>query len=462
MKFVPFVLLSAFASLVMVIGPSCANIVPPAGGPRDSLPPRLVRSSPSNGSTNFRGKTIEMVFDEYLDIAEPQKNFLFTPTFNINPDVVVKSRTIIIRLKDSLEANTTYTFNFGDAIRDINESNILHNFTYRMSTGPVLDSLTLEGKVLLAETGTVDSTLSVFLYKNLNDSAVVKERPRYITKLNGNGTFRFENLSPGTYKIYALNDATGGHRYIAKTQLFAFADSPVVVQPGVPRVTLYAYKAPVARVVVSKPQPPAPNDRRMRYTTNLSGGQQDLLKNLELQFERPLRLFDSNKVKLLMDSTYRETGHSLLLDSTRRRITIKTKWQEGAAYHLVLNKDFAEDSSGRKLLKADTIEFAAKKVSDYGNLTIRIRNADLGNNPVLQFIQGGQVLFSAPIPTGSYSNNLFSPGDYELRVLYDTNKNGTWDAGEFFDVKRQPELVKPVERKITVKPNWDNEFEIAL
>ena len=91
-----------------------------------------------------------------------------------------------------------------------------------------------------------------------------------------------------------------------------------------------------------------------------------------------------------------------------------------------------------------------------------MRNLDLNQKPVLQFVQNGTVIQSVPIPSGTFSQALFLPGDYELRILYDRNGNGQWDPGHFFGGKRQPELVKPVERRVNVKPNWDNEFEIAL
>jgi uncharacterized protein (DUF2141 family) len=464
MKFVAgTILILSLAFLLSVTGSSCANIVPPSGGPRDSLPPKLLKASPPNGTTNFRSKTIELVFDEYVDLSDVSKNFLFTPTFNINPNVEVKSRTITVKLKDTLDPNTTYIFNFGDAIRDINEGNVLHNFTYKFSTGPAIDSLTFSGNVILAETGTIDSTLSVFLYKNLNDSAVVNEKPRYITKLDHNGNFTFENLAAGTYKVYAIGDPTGSRRYLAKTQLFAFADWPVVVKAGVKPDTLYAYKEIATNVVATTTQRISPaGDRRLKFNTNLSSGQQDLLKNLELDFERPLKVFDSGKIRLAIDSNYTKVAFSSKLDSARKKLVIRSAWKEGAAYHLILDKNFAEDTLGRKLLREDTIHFAAKKLSDYGNLLITIRNVNLKKNPVLQFVQNNQVVFSAPVPQGRFSSNLFYPGDYELRVLYDTNGNGVWDAGEFFKLKRQPELVKKVDRRVTVKPNWDNEFEIAL
>ena len=74
-------------------------------------------------------------------------------------------------------------------------------------------------------------------------------------------------------------------------------------------------------------------------------------------------------------------------------VHIRSQWQPGGNYNIILNRDFAEDSAGRKLLKTDTLNFAAKKLSDYGELNVRIRNLDATRNPVLLFIQNDEVVF---------------------------------------------------------------------
>ena len=101
-------------------------------------------------------------------------------------------------------------------------------------------------------------------------------------------------------------------------------------------------------------------------------------------------------------------------------------------YHLIMDKEFAEDSLGRKLLKTDTLHFTTKKLSDYGRLKMRLRNLDLTKNPVLQFVQNGNVIRSASLTSIDYQESLFLPGEYELRLLFDENRNGKWDPGEFF------------------------------
>ena len=188
-----------------------------------------------------------------------------------------------------------------------------------------------------------------------------------------------------------------------------------------------------------------------------------MLTDLQLNFQLPLRNFDSTKVHLTADSSYIPVAnYRISQDSTAKELHLATQWKEGGQYHLILDKDFAEDTTGRKLLRNDTLSFTARKTSDYGQISIRIRNIDTAQNPVLQFVQADKVVFSTPIKSGLFSQSLFLPGDYDLRILYDTNGNGKWDAGRFFEGKRQPELVKPIGQKINVKPDWENEFERSL
>jgi len=441
---------------------SCANIIPPSGGPRDSLPPVLVNAVPKDSTVNFKSNRIVLTFNEYVDLQDVQQNLLFTPTFEVNPLIEAKLRTLTLRLKDSLQPNTTYTFNFGNAIRDVNEGNILKDFVYTFSTGPVLDSLELHGKVILAETGKIDTTLMVVLHKNLADSAVVKLRPTYVARLNSNGSFTFRSLPKDTFAIYALGDAGSGRRYLSKSQPFAFANQPVI-SGSRDSIILYAYKEEATQ---SKNAPTtgktATTEKRLRFSSNLTGNDKDLLSDLILTTERPLRFFDSTKMTFTTDSTFTPVGYTVTKDSTNKNITIKTDWKEGTLYNLILDKDVAEDTLGRRLLKTDTISFTTRNRSEYGNLTIRIRNIDTAQNPVLQFVQNDAVFYSAPIKSGMLHLPLFLPGDYDLRILYDRNNNGKWDPGHYTDPKKQPEIVMPIEQKITVKPDWDNEFERSL
>src|SRR5690242_16994874 len=242
--FLFFLIILSISKIVVLCG--CANIIPPEGGPRDTIPPVILKVSPSDSTRNFTGKTIVFTFDEFVELDNVAENLLVSPLPKHNPDVSSKLKTVTIKIKDSLEANTTYSFDFGKAVKDFTEGNPVKDFTYTFTTGQYFDSLQLQGHVILAETGKIDTTLIVMLHTNARDSAVVINRPRYIAKLDSKGRFLFKNLPPKTFYIYALKDENGTLRYLQDKLLFGFADKPVTVQAKTEDLTLYAYAATTA------------------------------------------------------------------------------------------------------------------------------------------------------------------------------------------------------------------------
>lgn len=449
----------------------CANIIPPTGGPRDSLPPVLVSAEPDENMLHFNGNKIILTFDEYIDLKDVRQNLVVSPIPKIQPNVEYKLKTITIRIKDTLQPNTTYSLNFGKAVVDNHEGNVLKDFTYVFSTGNYIDSLTYSGKVVMAYSGKPDSSLIVILHDKLDDSAVVKERPRYMTRLDSSGNYSFHHLKPGTYALYALKDESGSHTYTTKAQIFAFADSPVVLTQNMGAPELYAFAdtsggKPVKKLLLPPSTKPKKEDKdkpkRLAVSGNIPGGLLDLHNQFEFIFQMPIKYFDSTKVRFTTDSFENITSHHFLEDSLSKKVTLFYKWVPDTKYRLILEKDFAEDTLGEKLLKTDTISFATKKESDYGNLRLRFKNLDLSRHPVLLFLQSDKIMQQFIFgKSARYDNKLFDPGEYELRILYDENQNGVWDPGNFFE-HRQPEKVQPIRRKLNVKANWDNEVDITL
>ncbi len=462
-------IIGIFALATMfVLPPGCANIIPPTGGPRDSLPPRLVQATPVDSSVNFTGNRIVFSFNEYVDVQNIQENLIVSPTAKIEPVVEFKLRTVTVRIKDTLEPATTYSLNFGNAIRDINEGNELKNFTYVFSTGSVIDQNELSGKVIIAETGKTDSTLIAILHRSGDDSAVVKERPRYYAKLDSSGNYRFRFLPAGTFYLYALKDEGGTRRYLDTSQVFAFASKPVVVTEKTIADTLYAYAQAVTdeKKSVGAPSPltsrEKTQDKRLIFQTNLDNNQQDLLSNFQLSFSTPLKVFDTAKV-IFADYKFQPfTGYRFTPDSTNKVFSLVHTWIPDSTYNIILEKDFAEDSTGKQLIRKDTLTFKAKKETDYGSLRLRFPNLDLGRNPVLQLVQSDKIVFTQPLDARIFNARLFKPGDYSIRILYDDNRNGKWDPGSFFGEKLQPEKVFSVIKPTKVKANWDNDDTFTL
>jgi hypothetical protein len=452
---------------------SCANIIPPGGGPRDSIPPKLVMAVPKDSATGVTADRITLTFDEFVDIKQLNENLIVSPNPKTQPLVDYKLRNVYIRLKDSLLPNTTYAFNFGNAIVDVNEGNPAKGFTYAFTTGRVLDDNTFSGKVKLAETGKTDSTLLVILHRNLNDTAIVKERPLYYSKTNGKGEFTFRYLPSGRFNVFVLpNDY--GKKYDDSTKLFAFLTQPVnIISTGTAPVTLYAFEE-VKRKEKPKPAVNAETDPSAKTNTvekkaspairvqpNLENGAQDVLTNLSINLSKRIVTIDTNGIRL-MDTLFKPlTGYSLALDSNKTGLTLKYPWKPDQQHILLIAKEALKDSLGNTLAKTDTIRFRTKKESDYGAIRLRITNLDLNRNPVLQFVQNDKLVESVPMRTRELVRKLYKPGEYELRVLYDLNQNGIWDPGNY-RLKKQPEIVVLLARKLAVRANWDNEVDLAI
>jgi len=202
--------------------------------------------------------------------------------------------------------------------------------------------------------------------------------------------------------------------------------------------------------------------KRLSFTTNLATGQLELLSNLEITFDVPLRKFDSAGIRLTDEKFNDLHPAQFLLDSLKKKLTVTSNWKPGTKYNLIAAKEFAEDTLGQKLLKIDTLPFQTKAETDYGSLRIRFTNLDLSKNPVLLFIQSDKIKMSRPLTNRTFFEKLVQPGEYELRILYDDNKNGVWDPGEFFKKHKQPEKVVPIRAKLNVRANWDNETNINM
>jgi hypothetical protein len=475
-RFSAALILLVFIGTKMLTLTSCANILPPTGGLRDSLPPRLVSASPRDSAVSVNPKTITLVFDEYITLQSAFSNLIISPIpSTTNPPLVdSKLRTITIKIKDTLETNTTYSFNFGNAITDVNESNIAKDFVYAFSTGPTIDYNTYSGKIMVAETGKPadSSSMIVILHRNLSDTAVAKDNPRYYTNLNGKGEFVFRNLPQGNFAVYAVSSRFT-KRYTDSTDMFAFRTTPVTIGANTPHDTLYAYEEMKRRAPGSSSFNPSATrviagavrneDKRLRYTApEMELSMQDILSPLKLNFNRKIFSFDSTKFGLYDTSYNLLKDYSITLDSTRTKVSLKYNWKENSYYRLLIAKDAVADSIGTTLTKIDTIRFSTKKETDYGSIRVRFVNLDLSKNPVLQIVQNEKLVDSVVLTSSDFQRKLFRPGTYDLRILYDANKNGKWDPGHFPGNKRQPETVFLVPRPLTIRSNWDNDLTVVL
>lgn len=445
---------------------SCANIVPPSGGPRDSIPPYRIKSSPVDSAINTQPKEILIQFNEYINTTNLQENVVVSPSMKTNPLIESILDKIRIRIKDTLTPNTTYSIQFGNAISDVNEGNIAKDFTFAFSTGNYLDSGKIHGTVMLAETGKVDSSLIVVLQPSDNDTAIFKNRPLYYSKINGKGKFAFNYLPFKSFNVFVLpNDYT--KKYDDSTKFFAFLDAPVKVSNTKDSLHLFAFQAfqktEKKKAVNNKAL--KRNTPSLNFTKNLEGKELDLLHPLQLTFETPVYLNDSFPIVLADTLNKALKGFVVLVDTLdANKVTIQYPWPSDTKFHLIIPQAGIKDSLNNILTKNDTLKFSSKPNAAYGSCKIKINGFEKYKHPILLLTQDEKIKFSFPIDETNLSIAQLPPGDFQLKILEDENENGKWNTGSFGfgKGKKQPEKVWNIPQKLNIRADWDNEINITI
>lgn len=224
----------SFRALILVILTilclGCAQQGSPSGGPKDEDPPVVLESVPANYSTRFVAKRIHITFNEYIVLDNVNQQLVVSPPMEEKPEVRLKGKTLIIDFEEELKDSTTYTFNFGSAIKDLHEGNILRNYEYVFSTGNVLDSLSVRGTLKYAEDLRVpDEPVTIMLYEKLTDSVPLNEIPLYVGRSDDSGVFSVNNLKADTFKVFALKDGNYNLLFDLPTEEIGFLDSSLIV-----------------------------------------------------------------------------------------------------------------------------------------------------------------------------------------------------------------------------------------
>lgn len=220
-----------FASLLLFS--NCAKKGRPSGGPKDTIPPVIVKSNPENYTTNFTGNEIRIYFDEYIKLKELQKNLVISPPLKSTPIITPLSTAKVLKIKilDTLLENTTYAINFGKSIQDNNEDNAFEDFKYVFSTGSYIDSLSIKGIVKDALLLSPEKPATVMLYERnetFTDSIIYKDKPTYIATSNEkDGSFELSNLKEGTYLLIALEEENSDYIFQPSKDKIGYLEAPV-------------------------------------------------------------------------------------------------------------------------------------------------------------------------------------------------------------------------------------------
>jgi uncharacterized protein (DUF2141 family) len=514
---------------------SCAKRGSITGGLKDTLAPVLKMSFPKNFSTNFKGNEIKLTFDEYIKLKDLKKQLIISPPMKNEPLILptTSSKYLTIKINDTLQPNTTYSFNFGQSIEDNNEGNSYNQFKYVFSTGANIDSLTLGGTVKDAYTKEVESFVSVMLYDvndTFKDSVVYNQNPRYITNtLDSLKTFKLENLKAGKYLLVAMKDYNSNNKFNPKKDKIAFKKEFITI----PNDTIYELKL-FKEVLDFKAYKPAQtsgnrlilpyegktNDVKITlkngseilptiitkfpkkdslqvwfkplkvdslsitvskdkykddFNFKIKAQKKDSLKissvqsgtlnfreKFTLESATPLSKFDNSKIKLInkdsvsvvFTTKYDDFNQQLFFDFKREPSENYTfKIMPGAL------TDYLEQSNDTLIYKINT-----KSLSDYGNLAVNLQNVK--HFPVIVELtnEKGDVLATEYSDSKTKVEfNLVEPTLFWLRLIYDDNKNATWDSGNYLE-KRQAEEVVYFSKAIDVRANWDVEqaFDVSI
>ncbi|MDP9957298.1 uncharacterized protein (DUF2141 family) [Epilithonimonas hungarica] len=231
-------LLWLFASLVLV---SCARVGSPVGGKKDSIAPKMIGSNIDTARVNVSKnlKELRIYFNEYIQLKDISKNLIISPPIKYTK--ILPSSTgnkyLEIQWKDSLQSNTTYNFNFGNSVVDLNEGNVLPYFNFAFSTGEKLDDLYISGTISDALGNSKNSegkekNLVVGLYQ-VKDSMNYRQKPYYITKADEDGYFELNYLTPGKYRIIGFDDENSNSIYDSGKESVAFQKAEINLESSI-------------------------------------------------------------------------------------------------------------------------------------------------------------------------------------------------------------------------------------
>ena len=544
--------------LAFLLSASCARQGYPNGGPVDKEPPMAKSMSPSNESLHFTGNRFSIDFDEYIQLKDADNNVIVSPPMNPKPEYKANGRRLEVTLRDTLQPNMTYLFQFKGAVVDFHEGNPLPSLEYAFSTGDAIDSMELRGNVTDALTRKPSAeTLSILAYPaDASDSAVVSQNPIYLTRSDKQGNFLFSHIRKGHYRIVALNDANKNLRF-NPGEAIAWTDSSIASHAAPRKDSSLIDSANTFKAAVSK--------KTSLLQLFLSENKKTAQRLIKSEFTAPSRIQLISAAPL--ENPTLSAGNSLIwkispshdtlniwmlskdIDSTILYVhddsgindTLKLKYrpkrnksQRSNAFSQEKPEPMAKFSFGQNCnffdtlsilfsnpipkenrsendsivqiinLKDSTTAFAGLSWDSLG-LEAQILFTPKGGNQYQFFVKAKQfaniydvtsdslkiatevttpesfgnilfhiqsnqmplvvqlldekdnILHTNPIQTaGDVKFSNLKPGKYRIRTIFDSNGNGTWDPGDYWQ-HLQPERVIYYTKTLELRANWDME-----
>jgi hypothetical protein len=242
--------------IIMIVQLRCAQQVAPTGGKKDTIPPTLLESNPANKTRNFKGQEIELFFDEYVIVDNIQQKLIITPEIENPYNFKQKGTSIVLTFKKEFADSTTYTFNFGDGIKDFAERNPAQNLKLVFSTGATIDSARVYGTItdLRSNKPIFDALVGLYQLKDTIDPE--KQKPYYFSRTDSSGHFAIENVQAARYRLIATDDKNRNQLYNTKDERIAYLDSAIRVgaDSAAYNLALYLSDATLPRIQRTSPK----------------------------------------------------------------------------------------------------------------------------------------------------------------------------------------------------------------
>ncbi|MEP5611328.1 MAG: Ig-like domain-containing domain [Cyclobacteriaceae bacterium] len=212
----------------------CANPRSPTGGPKDTVPPSLISSTPVTGSTNFKDQSISLTFSEFINADKLLQNLIITPKTDVRFKHIVKRNILNIKFDESFSDSTTYSLNFFDGVTDITEKNPAVNLILAFSTGTFIDSMQVTGSISDLLTAQPSKSFIVGLFPLTDSLDFLKHSPTYFTTANDSGRFSLSYVKSGEYRILAFKDENRNLLLDPKEEDHAFIADTLQLYDSIP------------------------------------------------------------------------------------------------------------------------------------------------------------------------------------------------------------------------------------
>ena len=489
------------------------------GGEKDTKAPQLLKAKPNNLQTNFNSNNIELVFDEYLQLKNAEEQLIISPNNGLKIKAKIKGKKINLSLSGNLKNNTTYNINFGEALSDYTESNVLRDFQYVFSTGANLDSISIRGQVKDAFKGDFLKDATVGLYAlPISDSSVYQNKPDYYARTSAQGYYQIKNIKEGKYKLFALAESNNNKIYDNDEEIVGFIDTDLDLKKDTGLSVINAFRVLPSKIKL-KENTLKGNKISLLFNQRVKNIQYQLTPKTEIllvdkintdsleiylkdkkdslsivltaEGYRDTILLKSEKEKkksiLNLDiNNYQNPSNTIYINSllpltiinkdsiylktdSLKYIKLNTKLSDNSKeiiiqYPLEINKkyeliiaDSVLQNSNLEHNRALKYQVKSYNEENFGNLNINTNPSS--NQIIYELLTGEKVVYRVISKEEKINIKLLNPAEYRLRMISDENNNNTWDTGNYL-LKKQAEKVSYYPAGIKVRANWDLEINL--